>query len=177
MRGILLRKLEIVTRMAEIGKRQGLKRQVFVVNMPGFDTHDDQHTRHATLLRELSLSLWHFQQAIDALGIGESVTLFSQSDFGRTLAPNNSGTDHAWGGNQFVLGGAASGRVAGVDGSLAPDISETSQTTIDDYRGRFIPTLAHEQTLGRVLTWFGVPEAELTHILPRYHNFSGATLL
>ena len=81
--------------MAEIGKRQGLNRQVFVVSMTGFDTHDDQHARHSMLLRELSLSLWHFQHAIDALGMADKVTLFTQSDFGRTLAPNNSGTDHA----------------------------------------------------------------------------------
>lgn len=138
--------------------------------MPGFDTHGDQHARHSMLLRELSLSLWHFQQAIDALGMADKVTLFTQSDFGRTLAPNNSGTDHAWGGNQIVLGGAASGRVAGL---LAPDMTETSQTTVDDYRGRIIPTLAHEQTLASLLTWFGVTAAELPEVLPRYQYFSG----
>ncbi|WP_301387507.1 DUF1501 domain-containing protein [Thalassolituus sp. UBA2590] len=163
--------------MAEIGKRQGLKRQVFAVSMPGFDTHDDQHARHSMLLRELSLSLWHFQEAIDALGMADKVTLFTQSDFGRTLAPNNSGTDHAWGGNQLVVGAAATGHLVGSEGDLAPDMSEQSLQMIDERRSRIIPTLAHEQTLASLLVWFGVPEAEIQNILPRYQNFSGPVAL
>ena len=31
------------------------------------------------------------------------------SDFGRTLTSNGLGTDHAWGGNQIVMGGAVRG--------------------------------------------------------------------
>ena len=44
------------------------------------------------------------------LGVGASVTTFTQSDFGRTLTSNGDGTDHAWGGNQLVIGGAVAGR-------------------------------------------------------------------
>gem|GEM_PF-4146796 len=38
------------------------------------------------------------------------VTLFSASDFGRTLTSNGDGSDHAWGGNQFVMGGGVIGK-------------------------------------------------------------------
>ena len=38
------------------------------------------------------------------LGVASSVTTFTQSDFGRTLTSNGDGTDHGWGGVQFVVG-------------------------------------------------------------------------
>ena len=49
-----------------------------------------------------------FQRAMDAMAISEEVTLFTMSDFARTLNSNGNGTDHAWGSVQFALGGAVS---------------------------------------------------------------------
>ena len=34
----------------------------------------------------------------------------TSSDFGRSLAVNNDGTDHGWGGHHFVVGGAVQGK-------------------------------------------------------------------
>ena len=45
-----------------------------------------------------------------ALGVQNKVTLFTASDFGRTLTSNGRGSDHAWGGNQFVVGGSVDGK-------------------------------------------------------------------
>ena len=45
-----------------------------------------------------------------ALGMESNVTLFTASDFGRTLTTDNDGSDHAWGSNQFVVGGAVNGK-------------------------------------------------------------------
>jgi hypothetical protein len=40
-----------------------------------------------------------------------AVTVFTQSDFGRTFAPNETfGTDHAWGNHHLVMGGAVKGK-------------------------------------------------------------------
>lgn len=167
MQGYCMKQLETVARMIEIGKRDGLQRQLFVVTMPGFDTHDDQAPRHATLLRELSLSLWHFQQAMAHLGLTDNVTVFTQSDFGRTLMPNNAGTDHGWGGNQIIMGAAATGSILG----NCPDLRQTSNAMAHDQRGRVIPTIASEQVTAHLLHWMGVPQQDLPQMLPHLRAF------
>ena len=45
-----------------------------------------------------------FLNEVIAAGLENDVVLFTVSDFGRTMTSNGKGTDHAWGGNQFVLG-------------------------------------------------------------------------
>ena len=45
-----------------------------------------------------------------AIGLANSVTAFTLSDFGRTFKPAaNGGTDHGWGNYAFVIGGAVKG--------------------------------------------------------------------
>merc|ERR1711924_377746 len=46
---------------------------------------------------------------LKAQNIFESVVIASESDFGRTLSSNGAGTDHAWAGNHFVIGGNVNG--------------------------------------------------------------------
>ena len=41
------------------------------------------------------------------------ITTFSQSEFSRTMQSNGTGTDHAWGGQQIVIGGAVRGGIYG----------------------------------------------------------------
>ena len=166
----LLRQLETVARMVEIGKRQGLRRQIFFVSMGGFDTHAQQANKHPLLLRNLSLSVWHFQQAIRALGMEDKVTLYSQSDFARTLQNNGDGTDHAWGGQQFVVGGAVN---AGIYGAM-PDLRVDSLQSVPDNRGRMIPGLANEQTLAALANWFGVAASDMIHLFPHLTNFQAS---
>eukprot|EP01052_Picozoa_sp_SAG31_P007861 SAG31_NODE_383_length_16451_cov_8.412977_3_plen_123_part_00 len=43
------------------------------------------------------------------LGLWESTTIVTISDFGRTITSNGIGTDHGWGGNNFIAGGAVKG--------------------------------------------------------------------
>ncbi|MEK9714205.1 MAG: DUF1501 domain-containing protein, partial [Thalassolituus sp.] len=169
MHGKLIKQLETVARMIEVGQREGLERQIFVVTMPGFDTHDEQHRRHHALLRELSLSLWHFQLAMQTLKLTDNVSLFTQSDFGRTLVPNNSGTDHGWGGIQIIMGAAAKGQLFGE----MPDLRQTSESMDKDQRGRIIPTIASEQITAQMLKWIGVPATDLPQILPSIGRFIG----
>ena len=85
-------------------------RQIFFVATGGFDTHDDQATDQPGLLGEVSDALKAFYDATVELGVANSVTTFTQSDFGRTLTSNGDGTDHAWGGVQLVVGDAVRGR-------------------------------------------------------------------
>ena len=87
------------------------------------------------------------------------VTLFSASDFGRTLTGNGNGTDHAWGGNQFVLGGAVKGQqIYGTYPTFAADIMKS---TFDVGQGRLIPSYSVEEYVYPILKWFGVSDNDL----------------
>ncbi|MGS5089083.1 DUF1501 domain-containing protein [Hydrogenophaga sp. A37] len=91
-------------------------KQIFFAQQGGFDTHNEQIAatslvgEHARLMQSLADAMACFYNAMTAINMGNNVTLFTQSDFGRTFAPNSSsGTDHAWGNHHLVMGGAVNG--------------------------------------------------------------------
>ena len=165
------RSLAMIAKLISIRDQVGARRQTFYVELGGFDTHDDQLDSHAALLQQLSAGLSAFASALNELAVFDQVTTFSMSDFGRTLVPNNDGTDHAWGNNQFVMGGAvAGGRVLGT----FPNLSEGSP---DDVRsGRLIPTTSVEQYGAQLSRWMGVQDSGLRTIFPHLDRFSSAGL-
>ena len=100
------------------------------------------------------------------LGVSDQVTAFTASDFGRTLTVNNDGSDHGWGGMQFVQGGAVNGqRYYGTQPVVAHD-------GIDDVgQGRLLPTTATEHVAATLGRWFGVSDSDLLTVLPNLANF------
>merc|ERR1711988_1900303 len=82
----------------------------------------------------------------------DKVTMVSASDFGRTLTSNGMGTDHGWGGNHFVLGGALRG--GRVLGEYPLDLWPGGENA--DNRGRMIPTRPLEAIWHAVAEWMGV---------------------
>ena len=107
----LARQLKAVAKMiqgrASLGHDPG--REIFFVSVGGFDTHSGQVGAHASLFPQISQALSAFWQSTVLLGVANNVTLFTMSDFSRTMKPNGSGTDHAWGTHNFVVGGAVAG--------------------------------------------------------------------
>ena len=164
--------LKMVARL--IGSRQalGVKRQVFMVSLEGFDVHDNMGPRQVVLLRKLSQALGAFDSALRELGMLNRVTTFTASDFGRTLSVNGDGTDHGWGGHHFVMGGAVKGEA--FYGRPAPLSVGHSNAPEDQWhvgQGRLLPTTSVDQfgaTLGR---WFGASDDELHGILPNLGNY------
>jgi uncharacterized protein (DUF1501 family) len=61
------------------------------------------------LLSQLGGGLEYFDGLMVTAGLGNQVTTFTASDFGRTLTSNSNGTDHGWGSHHFVVGGAVQG--------------------------------------------------------------------
>ena len=53
--------------------------------------------------------LRHGMSNIGGVDMRNNVTLFTASDFGRTITSNGDGTDHGWGSHHFVAGGAVNG--------------------------------------------------------------------
>ena len=176
---------QLATLIAGNATVQG-NRQLFFASMGGFDTHGNQLVTgsplegdHARLLNELGDALAAFYTALKNLGLGTAVTTFTQSDFGRTFAPNNStGTDHAWGNQQLVMGGAVKGGATyGRYPELALGGSDDVGQDSWELQGRWIPTTAVDQYAATLLGWFGASESQLDAVLPNLKNFGTARRL
>lgn len=169
---------QIAKLVAGRGTVQG-SRQLFFAQMGGFDTHGNQigasavEGEHARLLRQLGDAMACFYAAMKNLGLSDAVTLFTQSDFGRTFAPNNSGgTDHAWGNHHLVLGGAVKGRTTyGSYPQLVLGGANDVGVESWELQGRWIPTTSVDQYAATMLGWFGATEAQLDAVLPNLRNF------
>ena len=166
----LEQQLAAVAKMMLLRDSLGMRRQIFMVELGGFDTHAGQIDKHPLLLTELSEGISHFQQALAALQLTEQVTSFTASDFGRTLAGNGSGTDHGWGAHQLVIGGAVRGGLHGQWPSM-------QLGSADDYRsGRLLPTTSITQINASLAAWFGATQAEVTHLFPNLSAFADGAL-
>ena len=164
---ILATQLAMVAKIVSISAELGAKRQVFMVSLGGFDTHSDQDTTHPGLLMQLADAIDAFQKAMAELNAAQKVTLFTASDFGRTLTVNGDGTDHGWGGHHFVVGGAVKGKR--IVGSY-PELASNGPT--DAGNGRLIPTTSVEQYAATVASWMGVSATDIPLILPNVVNFA-----
>lgn len=165
--GSLGARLRMIARLISVRERLGLSRQIFFVSLGGFDTHDDQLLNQPPLLKLLADSLKSFHDATVELGIASQVTTFTASDFGRTLTSNGDGTDHGWGGNHAVVGGAVRG------GQLIGQYPDLRLDGPDDAGlGRMIPTTAVDQlgaTFGR---WLGIADSDLDLVFPNLRRFA-----
>ena len=167
--------LKMVARLIKGQAALGVKRQVFFVSIGGFDLHDSLIDKQPALLAQVSSAMTAFYNATVEMGVANSVTAFTASDFGRTLTSNGDGSDHGWGSHHLVVGGAVKGNAFY---GTPPPVSVTSTAAPADQwhvgQGRLLPSTSVDQyaaTLGR---WFGVTDAELPGSLPNITHFGGA---
>ena len=164
--------LAAVALMIKVRATLGMSRQVFFVSTGNYDTHSDQITNQQGNLRDLSQALAAFYAATIEIGVADGVTAFTSSDFGRSLSVNSTGTDHGWGGHHVVIGGGVRGqRFYGAMPSL------TSNANPDDTGyGQIIPTLAVDQYVATLASWFGVDAGGIANILPNLGRFDSPNL-
>jgi uncharacterized protein (DUF1501 family) len=167
----LANQLKIVARLIGARTALGAKRQVFFVQLGGFDNHDKLMADHAIRMAALNEGLGQFQVAMAELGVTDKVTTFTASDFGRTMSSNGDGSDHGWGSHHFVVGGAVQG---GRYYGTAPKVSLTSTDQVG--QGRLLPTTSVDQYAATLARWFGVSPTEMVGLLPNIGNFATANL-
>ncbi len=179
--------LKMVARMIKLSRGAlGAQRQIYYVRIGGYDLHDGMFVNgqpvatsgHGALLTDLNQALGAFWSALNEIGAQNEVTTFTMSDFGRTLSGNGNGSDHAWGGNHLVLGGAVDGgKIYGRYPQLVLDADDNTNQDWSFSRGQYIPTTAVDQLAATLSKWMGVTDnAALDAIFPNLANFGARDL-
>jgi uncharacterized protein (DUF1501 family) len=127
----------------------GLSTRVYFARQGGYDTHSGQRGAHDNLMTDLSNSIAAFQRDMNAQGNADRVLVATFSEFGRTVAENNSqGTDHGSATPMFLVG---NGVKAGVHG-------HHPSYEFFNPQGHFIPTHDFRSVYAAILEkWLGVP--------------------
>lgn len=150
----------------------GAKRQIFYVTYGGWDHHDNVLGSQAAMLPVLSNAMAEFNDAMAEIQMKDKVVTFTISDFARTLTSNGNGSDHAWGGNQMIMGGPITGgRVFGTYPSLALNNNIYNLSS----RGRILPTTSVDEFYAELALWYGVSPNDLNYVLPNLCNFYSPT--
>jgi uncharacterized protein (DUF1501 family) len=172
-----------------------LKRQIFFVQIGGFDTHQNENPDLGPLLQQFneasSTFYYWLKNNTPGTGTGEptlgdltpKVTVFTMSDFSRTFNPSADGqaivgTDHAWASNWLVVGGSVIGNrfygqpLPGGNGTVFVTLSKGTASPYDvdnsGGRGRWIPSTSTLQYANSLSRWFGLPQdnGTLDYVFP-----------
>lgn len=166
--------LKEIAKVISVRSALSAKRQIFFVSYGSFDTHDDQLDDQPALLATISQALGAFYAATEELGVSSSVTTFTMSEFARTLNTDGDGTDHAWGGIQFVMGGSVVGQrlygTPAASGGVFPDQTLDGPDCLS--RGQMIPATSCDQYSATLARWLGVADCDLAAIFPYLRNFA-----
>jgi uncharacterized protein (DUF1501 family) len=160
-----------VARVIKARASVGANRNSFFVRLQGFDTHGSP-TELNRLMGLVDAALGAFEEEMKAQSLWDNVVVVTASDFGRTLTSNGFGTDHAWGGNSFMVGGGVKG--AQILGQYPSDLTDNSDLNIG--RGRLIPTTSLDAMWHGVAQWMGVEEARMDEVLPNRGNFPAGSM-
>lgn len=162
----LSRAFETIAKTISVQSDLMMNRQIFFVELGGWDHHDGLGEDYSYRLAMLDEALGSFNTALDQMNMADCVTTFSISEFGRTLTSNGNGSDHAWGGNMMVMGGAVNGgQIHGTYPSLALD------GDLEIGGGVLIPTLSADEYFAEIAKWFGVMDSDLSSLFPNLGNF------
>lgn len=158
--------LSMISRLIRARSGLGLSRQCFFCSLGGFDTHgDDQLGVQQNRFAEIDEAVKAFMDELTALGLAQQVTLFTASDFGRTLVSNGKGSDHGWGNHHLVVGGAVQG------GKLYGRFPNHTVNGPDDIgSGNWIPALSLDQLGAELGRWFGAGSV-ISEVFPQAGNF------
>ena len=182
--GSFANQMKMVARLIAGHQAVGNNRQIFFVQLGGWDTHLAQNSGatlitgtpagHNSLMGNLSCGIKGFSDAMKALGLWDNVLAFTASDFNRTFNPNKTvddltaGTDHAWGGHALVAGGQVRGKK--IYGKF-PLLTVNGGIDATGNRGRWIPQTSVDQYASVMARWMGIGNSEISAIFPNLSRF------
>jgi uncharacterized protein (DUF1501 family) len=153
----------------------GLRSNIYVVSLGGFDTHaaqvvdgDTSTGEHAVLLQQLHEALAAFHEDLQLLGLEERVLSMTFSEFGRRIRSNDSlGTDHGTAAPLLLFGSCVKPQVLGDNPVIDPQVDFNEGVPMQyDFRDIY----------GTVLTdWFEVEEDVVRTLL--YDGFTRLPIL
>jgi uncharacterized protein (DUF1501 family) len=164
----LAQQLAVVAKMVKSSNTAplALGRQVFYVQLNGFDTHSGQAgetSAHSVLLKKLDDALKFFEEVLGE--DRDKVLTFTASEFGRKLNENGDGTDHGWGGHHFVMGGGVKGGVYGYFPDL--DTWNEATATYGDQQvlpdGTLVPSVPVDLYAKELGKWLGINWADASN--------------
>jgi uncharacterized protein (DUF1501 family) len=130
-----------------------------------YDTHSDEAGTLATNLAQTVAAVVAFQRDLEARGLDQRVLIQLWSEFGRRPRENGSGTDHGAGGNAFLIGSRASGKMVGEFPGLTSLDENENVIRTSDFRGMYCSLL--EQ-------WF---QTEAGLVIPEAASFERPVLV
>jgi hypothetical protein len=143
----------------------GLQTKIYVVQLGGFDTHDNQVIagatttgRHEVLLKELSDAICAFQDDLNLLNVSERVIGMTYSEFGRRIRSNAAlGTDHGTAAPLLLFGSCIENQILGdhpeIDTQVGLDEGVPMQYDFRDIYGTVLKN------------WLGLSENEVHNVI------------
>jgi uncharacterized protein (DUF1501 family) len=178
------RDLRFLAKHLPYSKQAGARRQIYLVQDGGYDTHTGQlstDTNNPGLeprMSDVANSVSAFDASLQAAGMNNDVITVIMSEFGRTLDPAaGAGSDHAWGNHWFAVGGPVKGGV--VYGNTFPTLQTggpDDASLYDPKRGQWIPQFSSDQFMSDIVRWLGLTPAQALATLPNLANFSNKTI-
>lgn len=157
----LSKKLKNVARLIS----GGLQTKIYVVQLGGFDTHDNQVVSgaagtgiHSNLLKELSDAVGAFQDDLNLLNVNNRVVGMTYSEFGRRIRSNAAlGTDHGTAAPVFLFGTCIQKQILGdhpvIDTQVGIDEGVPMQYDFRDIYGTILKD------------WLGLNTTEVNNVL------------
>lgn len=164
---VLAQRLKTVARFIS----GGLRTQIYVITLPGFDTHAYQTDKddpklgvHASLLQTLSEAIKSFQEDLDLLGLEDRVMGMTYSEFGRQIRSNHSfGTDHGTAAPLFLFGKAIGQSVIGENPIIPDEVTPQEGLSMQfDFRDVYGSIL---------IDWFNTSEKIVKNVLHNDFNY------
>jgi uncharacterized protein (DUF1501 family) len=157
----LSKKLKNVARLIS----GGLKTKIYIVQLGGFDTHDNQAVGgatttgiHSDLLKELSDAICAFQDDLKLLHVDDKVVGMTYSEFGRRIRSNAAlGTDHGTAAPVFLFGSCIQNQIMGDHPVIDTQVGIEDGVPMQfDFRNVY----------GTILSqWLGASETEVKNII------------
>ena len=147
--------------------------------LPNNDSHRNQAATAGLAQGYLDALIGYLMDQLEAIGLADQVLIADYTEFGRTLVPNATGTDHAWGNYMFIYGGAGALSLGGgkiVGGTPIAFTSDVDGTPFNpqnadslDYpylfnsRGYVLPRNSVDQAFANFGYFLGLTAAEMAN--------------